>query len=159
MAQWYCYIGGNKYGPVNFEEVQRWAAEGRVKPTDNVWTEGMANWAPASAVPGLCGNVPPAAPGYFPPGGVYLKPNRGTTILVFGILSWIVCIIFGIVAWVMGNNDIREMDAGIMDRSGESNTRAGRMLGKIHVIVSIVVLVLYAIGFAIWAASGGFRHL
>ena len=54
-----------------------------------------------------------------------LKPHRGTTILVLGILSLVFqCAgwIFGIIAWVMANNDLPQMDAGVMDPAG----RGGR---------------------------------
>ena len=40
-------------------------------------------------------------PGYMP------VPHHGVLILVFGILSWVVCFIFGIVAWIMANSDLR----------------------------------------------------
>ena len=81
---------------------------------------------------------PPAAP--VPQ---MLKPHRGTTVLVLGILGLVVCVICGIIAWVMGKNDLREMDAGIMDPSGRGTTNAGRICGMISVILACV-------GFAIW---------
>jgi uncharacterized membrane protein len=81
----------------------------------------------------------PQPPGSGPSGG-YLKPHRGTMILVFGILGFVICFIFGIVAWVMGNNDLRQMQAGTMDPSGEGLTRAGKIVGMIAIILNIVVL-------------------
>jgi len=72
-----------------------------------------------------------------------LKPHRGTTVLVLGILGLVVCVICGIIAWVMGKNDLREMDAGVMDPSGRGTTNAGRICGMISVILACV-------GFAIW---------
>ena len=45
-------VGGKRYGPISEEELRRWVAEGRVRPNDPVWTEGMAEWAPAG--PMLC---------------------------------------------------------------------------------------------------------
>jgi len=63
-----------------------------------------------------------------------LQPHRGVMILVLGILGIVCCFICGIVAWVMGNNDLRDMDAGIMDPSGRGLTQAGKICG----IVSIV---------------------
>lgn len=75
-----------------------------------------------------------------------MKPHRGTLILVFGVLGLVTCQIFGIVAWVMGNNDLREMDAGIMDPTGRENTSAGRICGIIStVILGLVLLFLIAI--------------
>lgn len=64
MKQWYCIIGGQQYGPVSEDELRQWVAEGRVRPTDQVWTDGMATWAPAGSVEGLFAPgtaVPPPA--------------------------------------------------------------------------------------------------
>ncbi|HUS47413.1 MAG TPA: DUF975 family protein [Phycisphaerae bacterium] len=63
MAQWYCYAGGQQYGPIAEEVLKQWIYDRRVKPSDLVWTDGMANWAPASSVPSLSA----AAPGTIPP--------------------------------------------------------------------------------------------
>jgi len=79
-----------------------------------------------------------------------MKPHRGTLILVLGILSLIVCGFLGIPAWIMGNNDLKEMDAGTMDPSGRSATNAGRICGLIAtillIIAAVVVIVLFALG-------------
>ena len=61
-----------------------------------------------------------------PPGGQMLKPHRGAVVLVLGILGLAVCLICGIIAWVMGNNDLREMDAGIMDPSEPNPKKTAR---------------------------------
>ncbi len=130
MAQWYCSVNGQRFGPVSEDVMEGWVAQGRVKPTDLVWSEGMPDWTPAGKFFSAGG---PQAPSY-------AKPHRGTLILIFGILSWFVCVLFGIAAWVMGNNDLAEMRQGIMDRSGEGLTTAGRILGMISTIIAIVVL-------------------
>ena len=72
-----------------------------------------------------------------------LAPHRGTVVLVLGILGIVVCFICGIIAWVMGNNDIRKMDAGVMDPSGRGLTQAGKICGMISCILVII-------GFVIW---------
>ncbi len=132
--QWYCVIGGRRYGPVSEDELRGWVAEGRVKPTDQVWTDGMAAWAPASAVAGLF-----TAPGGPP---LVLKPHRGTAVLVVGILGIVVvpCFVCGIIAWVMGKNDLAEMDAGYMDPSGRGITQAGKICGIVGVCIDAVQL-------------------
>jgi hypothetical protein len=87
------------------------------------------------------GNYPPGSypPGYYPPPGPgFLKPHRGTVILVLGILGLMVCAICGIVAWVWANADLREMDAGVMDRSGRDMTNAGRILGIVSAILACI---------------------
>jgi hypothetical protein len=167
MAQWYAQVGGQRYGPVSDEDIRTWFAQGRVKPVDYVWSEGMANWAQAGTVFGAAPGGSPAqgaavSPGYAPPpippnyaGGpvtCYAKPHRGTAVLVLGILSIVVCFICGIIAWVMANSDLREMAAGTMDPSGEGNTRAGRIcgiIGTILGIVGVVLAILWIIAFAV----------
>jgi hypothetical protein len=64
-------------------------------------------------------------------------PHRGTLILVLTGLT----IFTGIPAWVMGNGDLRQIRAGVMDPEGEANTNIGRILGMISTILFIVALV------------------
>ena len=71
-----------------------------------------------------------------------LRPHRGTLILVLGILGLVCCFICGIIAWVMGNNDLRDIDAGRIDPSGRGLTQAGKICGMIGVILWIVGLVI-----------------
>jgi predicted Zn finger-like uncharacterized protein len=67
-----------------------------------------------------------------------LKPHRGDTIQLLGILSFFIAgPILGPIAWIMGNTDLREMDAGRMDPSGRSATSTGRMCGMISTILYI----------------------
>ena len=70
-----------------------------------------------------------------------LKPHRGGTVLALGILGLVCCWILGIIAWVMGNGDLREMDAGMMDPAGRGLTQAGKICGIISVVVAILGLV------------------
>ncbi len=103
---------------------------------------------------------PPAPPAGQMPPGYALRPHRGVMILVFGILAWVVCFIFGVVAWVMGTADMRAMDEGVMDPTGRGLTQAGKIVGMINVILTIimipVILILMALGvFAAAAGAGG----
>lgn len=92
-----------------------------------------------------------------------LKPHRGTTVLVLGICGFL-CFICGIIAFVMGQNDLKEMDAGVMDRSGRDLTNIGRILGLIFTILAVlgivvqIVLMVLGVGLAAaGAAAGGTR--
>jgi hypothetical protein len=67
-----------------------------------------------------------------------MKPHRGALILVLGILGIVVCTICAPIAWILANADLKEMQAGTMDREGEQLTNVGRILG----IVGTVFLVL-----------------
>jgi len=79
--------------------------------------------------------------------------HRGTLILTLGIVSIVVCCcsFLGPVAWVMGNNDLREMRAGPMDREGEGTTQAGRVCG----IIGTVMLVMSCL----WCGLGTVLNL
>lgn len=158
MSQWFCNVGGQQYGPISIDDLKQWAQQGRLGRADLVWTEGMPNWVPASSVPDLFagGAVPVGYPAQ--PVVSALTPHRGTTILVLGILGWVCCVILGIIAWVMGNNDLREMEAGRMDRSGEGLTKAGKILGMVQVFVTIAVLIVYAILAVIGVTAGTVHH-
>jgi hypothetical protein len=70
-------------------------------------------------------------------------------ILVFGILGLIVCFPFGIVAWVMGNTDLKAMDAGTMDPEGRGTTQAGKIIGMIATIVTVLSLIIGILFFAV----------
>lgn len=72
-----------------------------------------------------------------------MKPHRGTLILVFGILSLVFCAPLGIAAWIMGNGDLKQMDAGTMDPSGRSNANAGRICGIIGTVLLILGVVVF----------------
>ena len=71
-------------------------------------------------------------------------------ILIFGILGLVgICWPLGIVAWVMGNGDLKEMDAGAMDPSGRSMTNAGRICGMIGTILLILIVLIVGALFAL----------
>ena len=74
-----------------------------------------------------------------------LEPHRGGVVLALGILGIVCCFICGIIAWVMGNNDLREMDAGRMDPSGRGLTQAGKICGIVSVILAIAGIVMWLI--------------
>lgn len=85
------------------------------------------------------------------------EPHRGNTVFLYGLLSLIVagvglllcpfflCMSFplGMVAILMANHDLRAMQAGNMDPHGESQTRSGRILGIIGIVLAAVLLVVY----------------
>ncbi|MGE3780294.1 MAG: hypothetical protein AB7F89_24100, partial [Pirellulaceae bacterium] len=79
------------------------------------------------------------------------QPHRATLVLVLGILSLIVCAPLGIAAWVMSSNDLAAMRAGRMDRSGESLTGVGQVLG----IIGTVLFGLGVVGVLLWFAVVG----
>lgn len=106
--QWYYGQNGVQKGPVSLEMMQQLIRGGHVKRDDLVWKEGMANWAPASAIaelfpaapvspvtpqpqyqppqPGPATPVNPTGPVSFDPVTAALQ-NKATTAMVLGICS------------------------------------------------------------------------
>lgn len=83
-----------------------------------------------------------------------MKPHRGAIILVFGILGLLLCQLFGIAAWTMGNNDLREMDAGFMDPAGKDLTTAGRILGMVAAGILILQAVIIIVAILVMLIAG-----
>lgn len=77
--------------------------------------------------------------------GSALRPHRGTLILVLGILGILCCFVCGIVAWVLGNQDMKDMAAGTMDPTGLGMTKAGKILGIISVVLTVIYAMFYAL--------------
>lgn len=81
-----------------------------------------------------------------------LEPHRDSTVLIFGILGLVVCTVFAILAWVFGKNDLDKMDQGLMDPSGRSNTKTGKLLGMIGTLIAAAGIGIFLI---ILLVSGG----
>ena len=86
-----------------------------------------------------------------------MRPHRGATVLVLGILGIVFCFITGIIAWVMGSGDLREMKEGLRDPEGESLTRAGMICGIVGTCLAALAILWYIIFIVIVGASGGFN--
>jgi hypothetical protein len=96
-------------------------------------------------------NPPPPPPPLGPTPGNWQQTSQaehpdGTTILVLGILSLVVCGILGPFAWNMGNKALREMNAnpGVVYRN-RGNVTAGRICGMVASILVIALVALFAL--------------
>ena len=77
-----------------------------------------------------------------------MRPHRGSTVLVYGILGLVVCQLLAIAAWRMGTDDLRQMEFGQMDPSGRDLTNAGRICGMVGTGILIFQLAVMLIVFA-----------
>jgi hypothetical protein len=154
---------GPIYGPISWNDVEAWAAEGRITADCQLAESGAGPWSAASDfLPQLLSPPkpihtftpppPPATPYAAPPfaTGGYMAPHRGGLILALGLIGFFVsCPIVSLMAWVMGSHDLNEMRAGRMDRRGEGMTQAGQVLGLIlsllWIFCGVVTLVIFAI--------------
>jgi GYF domain 2 len=76
---WHVVRNGQRWGPISFDDLQRAAIDGRLRPDDQLWEPGMVNWHPASQVSWLWGLPPPPLPqeaGPQPAGGAGHKKKR-----------------------------------------------------------------------------------
>ena len=74
----------------------------------------------------------------------YEREANGATILVLGILSWVLCGCFtGLPAWLMGNSALDDIDQGLADPSQRGIVTAGRWLGCANVVFSLVAGFFY----------------
>jgi hypothetical protein len=88
-----------------------------------------------------------------------MKPHRGTLILVFGILGLVLCLPFGIAAWIMGNGDLKQIDAGTMDPSGRSLTNAGKLIGMIATSLAVIGMVVGILLVVLGVFGGAVAHM
>jgi hypothetical protein len=101
-------------------------------------------------------SAPPTNPGML--GAT--QPHRGGLMLGLGIgaivLNFICGIgwILGIIVWIMANGDLKAMAAGYMDRTGEGQTKAGKICGIVSIVLTIVGIFLYIIFFVIVVGAG-----
>lgn len=85
----------------------------------------------------------------------YEQEHRGGLILALGIIGLVACGPLGIAAWIMGNNDMKAMDAGVMDPEGRQLTQVGKILGIVATIFTIIGVCIGVAYFAIIIAAIG----
>ncbi len=59
---WYLDREGERLGPFLWEQMVRFAEEGRLAPSDQVWHPGDQRWHDAGQLPGLIKAPPPGPP-------------------------------------------------------------------------------------------------
>ena len=101
---------------------------------------------------------PPSAPqpAYNGGGGFKPKHPQATTVLVLGIVGFLLCQILGPVAWIMGNKGIKEIDANPGQYDGRTELLVGKILGIVStvlLVLSILALILFFAFFFTVAAS------
>jgi len=80
--------------------------------------------------------------GYGPPPQTH--PN-GTSILVLGILSLVICMFIGPFAWHMGTKALREIDSSGYFYENRGMIQAGRICGIVSTCLMLAVVGFYAL--------------
>jgi hypothetical protein len=152
---------GPIYGPIGWDELLAWAAEGRIGPDAELSEAGEAKWRPATElIANLPGSGPSDASGvasasapYAQPAAGYPLPHRGLLVLIMGLMGLMSCPLFSIAAWVIGSRDLWQMRSGRMDRSGEGLTLAGMVLGILVTVGWILVALAVSVMVLIYVAA------
>ena len=157
-GEWYYVQGGQRQGPVSRGRLQQAVTSRSVATSDLVWTDGMAEWLPASRVPGLVppGMVvpPPVNPGYYAPPAAAAPPDAGMRMLLpvgrsgwaiaagyLGLFSFVIfpaplALIISVVAIL----DIKKHP----DRHGMGRAVFGLIMGVLGSILLVFILVAMA---------------
>ncbi|MFT5300836.1 MAG: phage FluMu protein Com [Mariniblastus sp.] len=115
-------------------------------------TAGQAPYAPNPYAGGQGGVLPPGRM------QGYATPHRGGLVLALGIAS-ICCNVMGVpgvMAWIFGRNDLKAMDAGLMDPEGRGLTQTGMIIGmvmSILALIGIAITICYILFFIILVAG------
>lgn len=137
-TEWYYVIAnGQQQGPVAVPTIQQLIGQGIITRESLLFSESLsADWVVAEDIP-LFSNQ-------FPPENTEnnLEPDRGTLILVLGLLGLLSLWPLGTAAWIMGSGDLKRMQRGLMDKKGEANTRVGYVLGIVSTLLGILAVVL-----------------
>ena len=76
---------GQRFGPYSLEQVNQYLAAGNVLPTDIAWQDGMVDWVPVTAIPGVM-----APPGMSAPAGskkgLIIGLSIGGGVLLMGLV-------------------------------------------------------------------------
>ena len=134
----------NEYGPIDEGEIRAWLQQGRMNQGSMVRAVDSEEWRLLNDYPELMAllapssSAPPSSPSSPQADVKHYAPHRGALILTFGILGIACCFPFGIAAWIMGNSDLAQIEAGMMDPSGKGTTNAGRICGIIGTILAII---------------------
>ena len=89
-------------------------------------------------------------PPYPPHPGVQhsgLRPHRGETILIMGILSFVLCQFLAIPTLIMGSADSKAIKEGRMNPEGKGLVTAGLVLGWISLVLMVLSLLVFLIMF------------
>ncbi|MDX1947635.1 MAG: hypothetical protein SFU86_19715 [Pirellulaceae bacterium] len=172
---WYLQSAdGKSFGPIPKAQLDGWVLEGLVSAGDFVLQHGDQQWRNARDVYPLLGG----ASGGFNPAGNFggagggfpsfdsgggsssttgtrkqKRPHRGPLILTLGLVGFFSCFPLAIAAWVMGADDLKQMRAGRMDRSGEGATTIGVVMGMISTGLAVVTILVYLVIFLAFASS------
>jgi hypothetical protein len=143
MNKWHCAIDGTKYGPVSAQDLHQWLAEGRLKPTDQVWTEGMVDWVPFNTVEELNVGVAPQVYGQAP---MQTAPQQGNGMAVAGMVLGIVSLVLICIWFLSPICAIVGLCLSIVGKKRSEETNTGKGMAIAGIVLSCITLALLLLG-------------
>ena len=134
---------GSQFGPVDQGTLDHWVSEGRVADDCEMRENSSEVWEPAgNYYPMLIDEGNPFASHAVAHDNQNQDLHRGHMILGLALAS---CVIPLVSFWasIMGTRDLRRMQLGQMESSGESLTRAGQVIAT---VASMMWIVIFAAG-------------
>lgn len=144
---------GHEFGPVRRDILDQWVREGRVSDDCQLMPEGDDRWVSATMLyPVLDESGNP-----FAPTSARLSktaPHRGGLILGLSIVG---CVVPFVSLWpaVIGTRDLRLMNLGKMDPSGDGITRSGQAIAMVSSIIWIGAFAVILLVMLIRSVSSG----
>lgn len=143
---WFFAVGDHRQGPISFDELQSKANRGEVRPETLVWSAGMPDWAPATAVAGL--NFQEAASGPVDPGSQSPPAPHPTRTSGMAVASMVLGLLWlywigSLLAVIFGRIALGEIDRSRGTVGGRGMAVTGLVLGIIG--LSMLGLVLLAV--------------
>jgi hypothetical protein len=91
-----------------------------------------------------------------PYGPRQIEHPQGTTVLVLGILSVVICGVLGPFAWAKGNTALAEIDRNPIAYSNRSYVQIGKILGIVGTCFLLFQILMYGAAFlAVAVADSG----
>jgi hypothetical protein len=91
-----------------------------------------------------------------PSNQMYPEASQATLALVLGILGIVVCQVLAPAAWVIGNNELKAIDAGRRPPENRGNANAGKILGIVGSVLlglGLIAIVLFFAGILIFSVE------
>ena len=153
---------GAVYGPVDRNELDQWATEGRISAACLLQSEGQTHWQSAVTlypdVAGMASTKPlsTSSPAYSPSSTYHsyrdqigsgrrhppnVRANNGTAVFVMGVLGivFVMVPIFALIAWSMGHNERNAIHRRVASPENRWLVDAGYGLGIVGSVIGCLL--------------------
>jgi len=140
---------GKEYGPVTAETLRQWVDEGRANRNTQIRPEGAEQWQSLASVPEFAPLFAAPAIGMNAAvGGLPIQPlqtsGMAITSLVLGVTGFLCPLITAVPGLILGFVAMKQIKASQGRLGGYALALAGTIVSAVALVVSIVLIALYA---------------